>query len=310
MKLKKLFLLLAVAVSVMTFPACEKPKPVEPEVPETPEKPTKSGLFSVSDSTQVRFALGNLQYKASTNTWRIAENQWDFIGGCYDSALITGSLGENANISADYDGWIDLFGWGTSGWDCGNVYYRPYDHVYYLETDTAANYGPKGDCNLTGEYANSDWGVFNRESLGGNNWRTLTRDEWRYIISGRDPFYTLNSKGIVNGVIGYIFLPDDWDFDNGISFTGHAPTYDVNTFTGTEWDEMERLGAVFLPAAGRRWGNFYFNNWGVNGDYWSSITYSDFGAECLHFDYEYIHIERHYRSMGLSVRLVEDEITK
>lgn len=35
---------------------------------------TLSGLFSVSATKQVRFAKGNLQYRASTNTWRFAEH--------------------------------------------------------------------------------------------------------------------------------------------------------------------------------------------------------------------------------------------
>ncbi len=63
------------------------------------------GKFSVSSSKQVSFSKGNLQYQASTNTWRFAESQTDYIGAA------------NKNISATYDGWIDLFGWGTSGYD-------------------------------------------------------------------------------------------------------------------------------------------------------------------------------------------------
>ena len=39
-----------------------------------------SGLFSVSETEQIHFSQGNLQYQASTNTWRFAENQFDIIG--------------------------------------------------------------------------------------------------------------------------------------------------------------------------------------------------------------------------------------
>lgn len=39
-----------------------------------------SGLFSVSEVQQVFFSKSNLQYRASTKTWRFAENQWDFVG--------------------------------------------------------------------------------------------------------------------------------------------------------------------------------------------------------------------------------------
>lgn len=38
------------------------------------------GLFSVSEGRQVRFSKGNLQYQASTGTWRFAEHQYDYVG--------------------------------------------------------------------------------------------------------------------------------------------------------------------------------------------------------------------------------------
>ena len=49
-----------------------------------------SGLFSVSATQQVRFSKGNLQYQASTGTWRFAEHQYDYIGT------------DNSNISSNY----------------------------------------------------------------------------------------------------------------------------------------------------------------------------------------------------------------
>ena len=73
-----------------------------------------SGDFSVSETEKVRFSKGNLQYQASTNTWRFAENQWDYIGE------------GNTNASASYEGWIDLFSWGTSGYDHGATCYQPW----------------------------------------------------------------------------------------------------------------------------------------------------------------------------------------
>ena len=39
-----------------------------------------NGMFSVSESHRVYFSKGNLQYQASSNTWRFAENQWDCVG--------------------------------------------------------------------------------------------------------------------------------------------------------------------------------------------------------------------------------------
>ena len=50
------------------------------------------GLFSVSPTEQVRFSPGNLQYQASTATWRFALNQFDIVGA------------DNSNIAIDNDG--------------------------------------------------------------------------------------------------------------------------------------------------------------------------------------------------------------
>ena len=63
--------------------------------------PEETPYFSVSSSKKIAFSLGNLQYNASTNKWRFAENQYDYIGE------------DNIHISDTYAGWIDLFGWGT-----------------------------------------------------------------------------------------------------------------------------------------------------------------------------------------------------
>ena len=38
------------------------------------------GLFSVGEGKQVYFSKGNLQYRATTRTWRFAEHQYDIIG--------------------------------------------------------------------------------------------------------------------------------------------------------------------------------------------------------------------------------------
>ena len=40
----------------------------------TPPQGALSGLFSVSATQQVRFSQGNLQYQASTQTWKFAAN--------------------------------------------------------------------------------------------------------------------------------------------------------------------------------------------------------------------------------------------
>ena len=201
------------------------------------------GEFSVSGTETVQFSRGNLQYQASTDTWRFAPKQYEIVGS------------GNNNISPTYDGWIDLFGWGT-----GN---NP--------TLTSEEYE---------DYATfSEWGA-NKISNGGykaNLWRTLSIDEWKYIFYDRVNAATLFGFGSVNGVNGLIILPDNWNLPEGASFTHGSYKNDLknnftqNTYTAEEWVVMETNGAVFLPVSvGTRMGNSINNasaDWGI---YWST----------------------------------------
>ena len=55
---------------------------VEVTPPEQPEEDDGMlpGAFSVAAYTKVHFSKGNLQYQASTQKWRFADNQYDLIG--------------------------------------------------------------------------------------------------------------------------------------------------------------------------------------------------------------------------------------
>ena len=257
-----------------------------------------SGLFSIDhEGTQVFFSQGNLQYKASTNTWRFAPNQYDCVGS------------DNNNISSSYSGWIDLFGWGTSGWNCGNTYYRPWDS----DNSNGSLYGPPGQYNLTDSYANSDWGYYNSISNGGNSthqWRTLTRSEW-YRLFHRSTFSGIcYAKAQVNGVNGVILLPDDWrsSYYSLNSTNQGAANYNNNVINASDWTScLEAHGAVFLPAAGYRTGTSV-GIVGSGGYYWSSscnnssISYQIyFSSTTINCDYS-----SEERCSGLSVRLVCD----
>ena len=256
--------------------------------------------FSVSESKQVYFSQGNLQYQASSGTWRFAENQYDMIGE------------DNANISETYEGWIDLFGWGTSGWNSGANAYQPYS------TSTEySDYYPGGSYsnNLTGSYANADWGVYNKISNGGNAtgmWRTLTNGEWYYMIYARANASSKKGVASVNGVNGLILLPDEWTLPEGIVFTsgvairiGSEYYATINNYTASEWSKMEANGAVFLPAAGGRIGTDV-ESVGSTGLYWSSSANDDYYARCLYFVSGDMYTSSYYRYRGQSVRLVQD----
>lgn len=264
-----------------------------------------NGLFKVSATKQVWFSQGNLQYQASTNTWRFATNQWDYVGEA------------NSNISSSYNGWIDLFGWGTSGWDNGNSCYQPwsYDNIF------GHNYGPRVwttfgyNCvfDLTGAYANADWGVFNMISNGGNtsqSWRTLTRDEWRYVFDFRNTASGIRyAKAIVCGVKGVVLLPDNWNASvyclNNTNVMG--VDFDSNVINAIDWaDSFESYGAVFLPAAGYRFVKEP-RLVGSIGCYWSSSCVGSEKADEINFDEAQLSSQYDSdRYFGESVRLVQD----
>ena len=268
-----------------------------------------NGLFSVSEGQQVQFSQGNLQYQASTNTWRFAENQYDYVGSA------------NSNVSETYDGWIDLFGWGTSGYhdssDPYNVNYQPWststatvntDYNYY-------GYGPSTNMespNLTGSSANYDWGVYNAISNGGNQvglWRTPTLAEWDYLFNTRSTNSGIRyAKGKVNGVNGVILLPDSW---NAIHYTlnnTNSPraSYGSNTITADDWASLEQRGCVFLPASGKRRDGTSVYSVGSYGIYWSASYINSFRSLFMAFDAD-LYTSSTFSSVryeGLSVRLV------
>ena len=241
--------------------------------------------FSVSADKQIYFSQGNLQYQASTGTWRFAEHQYDMIGD------------DNANISSTNSGWIDLFGWGTSGYNGKNPYM------------TSTDYSDYGDGYNDIAGTNYDWGVYNAISNGGNQaglWRTLTDDEWQYLISGRAQASRLMGQGRVNNVNGLILLPDGWETPSSVKFTYDPGNYSTNVYSQDEWTVMESYGAVFLPAAGNRDGA-NVRNVGTYGLYWSSSYGNRDSAYIVSFRYYNVTANNgSNRIGGFSVRVVQD----
>jgi hypothetical protein len=257
-----------------------------------PTAPTGAidGLFSVSATQQVYFSQGNLQYRASTNTWQFAEHQWDYVGE------------DNSNISQTYSGWIDLFGWGTSGYNHGAVCYQPWS-----TSTTYSDYYAYGSYtyNLYDQTGQADWG-YNAISNGGNTthtWRTLTHEEWIYVFHTRNtPSGIRYAKAKVNNRNGVILLPDDWQSSYYSLSTGAG--FSSNIITATQWATLEQYGAVFLPAAGYRNGTSV-SDVGSYGLYWSaSYDDSDDAWRVLFNDSNTNTAYYNNRYYGLSVRLV------
>ncbi len=273
----------------------------------------KNALFSVSAAKQVVFSPGNLQWSATnggnvatshvvadssstaSGTWRFAPNQWDIIGA------------NNSNIDSSYSGWIDLFGWGTSGY---NNYYP-----YLCSTNKTdyGNYGNGGASNISGTYY--DWGVYNaiynpktNKMDNPGTWRTLTIDEWIYLLNTRKTSNGIRyAKATVVGVAGLIIVPDNWD---GSVYTlknsnSNTEKYTSNTINASDWAKMESSGCVFLPAAGTRYGTSV-GGFPAGGHYWST-TYDACG-EAYYINIWSSELYHTFGSIaiGQSVRLVRD----
>ena len=243
---------------------------------ETEDSYQKVGKFSVSATQQIAFSSGNLQYHPLNNQWRFAESQIDCVGEA------------NANISPTYDGWVDLFCWGTG------------DEPTRIVTNNNA-------------YLNFvDWGTNSIGTDTANTWRTMSADELRYILFSRPNAAALNGIAHINGVNGLVLLPDDWVAIEGLTFNsgayGHSSRdyYAVhNTFTLEQWQQMEEAGAIFLPAVGYRQGNSIYAS-GSKGYYWTTSPNGGCGPITLEFSAKEIITDSSYRYSGLSIRLIKD----
>ena len=269
----------------------------------TPEGALPYG-FSVSPTKKVLFSKGNLQYQASTNTWRFAENQWNFAGNDEEGNVYENSIKcDNSLIGSTYSGWIDLFGWGT-----GNAPIK-------ISSDNTNDYT-----------IFTDWGnnVINNGGNMMNIWRTLTKEEWGYLFLGRENASILFGLGSIEGINGLILLPDSWSIPEGVPFNtsttlgldnqgnyftnSSGDNFTHNIYTFAQWSKMELAGAIFLPAAGavdRLENDVYSVN--SRGFYWSTTSYEPKEAYNLRFySDELSTIDISGRSSGVSVRLVQN----
>ena len=306
--MKKFFLLSLVALLATSLFAVEGALP---------------GQFAVSYGKVINFSQGNLEYCAATNTWRFAPRQYGVVGadgnGNVAHPTIEGAKSDNLEVSETYDGWIDLFCWGTSGWNSGAAAYQPWatvnDGEAYVPTQIKEESPRPDNYDLVGSYANADWGVYNKISNGGNEaglWWTLTREDWRIITEDRPNAEDKIGKATIAGARGMVLLPDNWVAPAGVTWeSGWGQDWGTNSYSYAEWKPLEDAGAVFLPCAGQRWtnwGNLQVDNINSCGYYWTSQSFLGGGlswAYDLYFS-DWIHEMYTYdmRQYGESVRLV------
>ncbi len=246
--------------------------------------------FTVSAGKQVLFSQGNLQCSGvatDTYTWAFAEFQTEMIG----------SANVSDNKLADK---IDLFGWsGRTG---------------------SAKWGISTSKTIS-DYAGSfvDWGTNAIGTSAANTYRTLTKDEWEYLLNTRDN--ASEKKGVarihLNGdgsqyANGLILLPDSWELPEGVAFkSGFADSYDAEayatyqTFTFAQWQKLEAAGAVFLPASAYRLGSD-MKDVQTYGNYWSATMAGSDYANYLSFLSNGTNMYSADLCNGQSVRLVRE----
>ena len=215
----------------------------------------------------------------SKGNLRYASSKWSFFDNQYDYYT-----------SYSADAW-DKFGWSTSA------------TTYGMSTSSS-----NGD--YSGDFV--DWGA-----TMGAGWRTLTSDEWAYLLKTRSAS-TVNgtengryAKAKVNNVPGIILFPDTYTHPAGVEApTGVNATDDYgwegNSYTAADWTKMESAGCVFLPAAGCRYGSEMIGL-GSDGYYGSATPDGADYAYRVKFNSGSLEPANSInRCLGCSVRLVQE----
>lgn len=240
-----------------------------------------ASLFSISEGKQVNFAKGNLLYYKNTGTWELRENQYQRE---YDKNSIVGT--DNSSRSR-----VEHFGWGTSGFNHGAVYYEPWrtlsgSSYYYVYGDA--------DKNLNDETGTADWGYNRIENGGGayKQWRVMTAEELHYLLYERDGASEKYSYATITvetkNITGMVLLPDAWTEPYPDCFTPGITNNFEQNYSISEWLQMEESGALFLPCSGRRnvtssvavgFGGFYWTSTAYDADNAISAVISQTGLE-------------------------------
>lgn len=150
----------------------------------------------------------------------------------------------------------------------------------------------------------SDWGA----NVKPGKWRTLTILEWRYLLTKREGAKEKVALASVCGRHGLLLLPDEWSTPKSCTFTpGFRRGYLTNVYNLKQWEDMEKIGAIFLPAVGnltpdgKEWGRYSY------GRYWTATPEDDKKtAGALIFGSDVISTGSDTRNYGLPVRLVKE----
>ena len=155
---------------------------------------------------------------------------------------------------------------------------------------------------------NSDWGVFNAISNGGNEpglWRTLTKDHFEYLLNSRGDNKWV--RACVHGVNGIILQPDEWIGSTpSVSITWNSSSTTWSAVSDDDWQILENAGAVFLPVTGRLSNSDNLVAQTSWGNYWTATNSSTTNAYYIQFKSNSLATANHNKKYGCAVRLVRN----
>lgn len=240
-----------------------KPQPRSQQKSETPKEPKKKGKAGL----------------------------WVGIGAAAAVLVVVLVLVFGNKHTSDFDELPGVFSVGpnkTVVFSKGNMQFQPSIHQYRFAENQYDIKGLQASSNVNDwtDLFDFDWGAASHWEINDETWRTLTADEWSYLINRDWVWGCVHAE--IDGVYGLVIFPDNWEYYVDVDEHDHLLHIKNTSF-------YEDNGAVFLPAY-------------VNGEevfYWTS-SIRDYNTAYL-FNLESMDpYDWDYQSTGACVRLVRE----
>lgn len=268
------------------------------------------GTDDDGNNKYVLFTNGNLQYDIASSKYQLASAQWEYLNKDQYYPHVSGGTDDGLYTSIENDyitapSVIDLFGWGTG---------------------TNPTYASMTNSNYS---TFNDWGTKAKEDISYlGDARTLTKSEWASLLNNQYIAMVKLTDGNFSGnVIGLVVFPYDATQDEANGYITDSKVLDKNsvptarsekvecTMANMTVENLEKSGALFLPAGGRRQmldSKYYIKSGNEYGMYWSSNKFTsmssiDESAFLVWFQDKRIRAAyTNNKCKGYSVRLVKD----
>ncbi|MDO5342285.1 MAG: hypothetical protein Q4F69_07535 [Bacteroidia bacterium] len=269
----------------------KKENPGESFKPETntPVPGLIPGVFTIGERKSIHFSQGNLYYNHNTTRFIIENNQM-YFPTCYMDDHVT-------------------------------HFHFCQTWQYAVQKDYINENIPEAMLftNASAEEPNAGFDVYVGDNVVVTGfYRVLSTSEIGYMMNQRK-VYVNNEAKVPYGLAtvsaganwsGLVILPDNWDGSVCPDFPYGTRSYADKYFTDVEWAKMEAAGAVFLPAAGYRVEETYYQNADPTkrGLYMLSEHCNPDGNYYYNFwnDPNDYGIMTHHRYWGCSIRLICD----